>query len=92
MPLVILKTSELRETPHRQFNPIPLESSQVTMSELELELEPEQPAPIEEDNLPVQTEDHAQPVPDVSELNPKLDIQDEDTSGLITLQCGTSNT
>lgn len=83
---MVLKTSELREIPHRQFNSIPSESSRGTMSELE------QPAPREEDNLPVQTEDHAQSVPDVSELNPKLDIQDEGTSGLITLQCGTSNT
>ncbi|BCS18249.1 uncharacterized protein APUU_11077A [Aspergillus puulaauensis] len=57
------------------------------MSELE------QPAaPIDEDKLPIQTEYHAQPVRDVPESDPKLDIRDDETSGLITLQRGTSNT
>lgn len=53
----------------------------------------EQPvAPIEENRPSTQTADHDQPTPDVLESAAKLDLQDEEPSGLVTLKEGASNT
>jgi hypothetical protein len=57
------------------------------MSELEQPV-----APTEENRPSTQTADHDQPIPDVLESTPKLDLQDEEPSGLVTLKEGASNT
>lgn len=57
------------------------------MSELEQPV-----APTEENRPSTQTAGQDQPIPEVLESAPKLDLQDEEPSGLVTLREGVSNT